>query len=197
MLTLHHISERDASEGYPGPVPALQRVWEFAQMLDLYRQRRPRSVLEVGSYHGGTLYHWLTTAAPGAFVVSVDLPPAGVDNRALFHAWCPPGVELHCLRGDSRDPAILAAVEGIGPFDWVFLDAGHAREEIAADWAAYRPLVADGGVIALHDILPGRGPQAWIEVCPVWRAIQRQGYVTQEIVASEDVNWGGIGVVYL
>lgn len=196
MLRLDTTTYRDASEGYDGPVLALQRRWEFDQLLALYRQRRPRRVLEVGTYHGGTLYHWLTSATPGALVVSVDQPPPGAGDTALFHAWAPPGVALRCLRGDSTDPAMAAAAARFGPFDVIFLDAGHAEPEIRADWAHYSPLCAPGGVIALHDILPGRGAQAWIQVAPVWRDIQASGEVTQEIIASRDVDWGGIGVVY-
>lgn len=198
MLELAHITTRDASEGLPGtPVPILQRRWEFEQLLTLYRQRQPQRVLEVGTYHGGTLYYWLTNAIGGAIVISVDQPPAGVDNREHFYRWAPPLVQVRALHGDSTDPAMAAAVARFGPFDWIFIDAGHAQHEVQADWDYYRPLAADGGIIALHDILPGKGAQSWIQVDPVWRAIQRQGYATQELVADAGTDWGGIGVVYL
>lgn len=196
MLRFDTTMHRDASEGYDGPVPVLQRHWEFEQLLRLYVQRRPARVLEVGTYHGGTLYHWLRHAAPGTLVLSVDQPPAGTGDTALFHTWAPPRVELRCLRGDSTDPAMAAAASRFGPFDFVFLDAGHAEHEIRADWANYHPLCAPGSVIALHDILPGRGAQSWIQVAPVWRDIQAAGAVTQELIATREVDWGGIGVVY-
>lgn len=197
MINLAHISERDASEGYDGPVPVLQRRWEFDQLLKLYREQAPRRTLEVGTYHGGTLYHWLTNAPAGARVVSVDRPPPGVVQDEIFRRWAPPRVDLRLLRGDSADPEIVSAAARFGPFDFIFLDAGHATHEIRADWRAYSAMTAPGGIIALHDILPGRNGQAWIEVAQVWKEIQRDGYLTQEIVASEDVDWGGIGVVFL
>lgn len=196
MLNLAHITERDASEGYEGPVPVLQRRWEFAQLLTLYRHRAPLRVLEVGTYHGGTLYHWLAEAAAGATVVSVDSPPDGV-NRAHFQSWVPSRVSLVLLTGDSRDPDTIVGASRFGPFDWIFLDAGHAEYEVSDDWANYSAMAAPGAVVALHDILPGRGAQAWIEVDRLWCRLQRQGYVTQEIVASEHVDWGGVGIVYL
>lgn len=197
MLNLANISERDASEGYDGPVPTLQRRWEFDQLLKLYRQHAPQRVLEVGTYHGGTLYQWLKAAPAGARVVSVDRPPPGVVQDEIFHRWAPPRVDLRLLRGDSADPAMVSAAARFGPFEWIFLDAGHAAHEVRADWNNYSALAAPGGIVALHDILPGRNAQAWIQVAPVWKEIQRDGYLTQEIVASEDVDWGGIGVVYL
>ena len=129
--------------------------------------------------------------------MSVDSYATGVDNRHLYESWCREGVACIALAGDSRDAAIIEQAKAHGPYDFIFLDAGHAEHEVQADWDNYAPLVAPGGIIALHDILPGRGPQAWIQVAPVWQRIQRQGYVTQELVASVDVDWGGIGVVYL
>lgn len=197
MLNLHHTTARDASEGYDGPVPVLQRRWEFDQLLRLYRERQPRRVLEVGTYHGGTLYHWLREAVPGARVVSVDRPPDGVVQEDIFYRWAPAGVQLRLLKGDSTDPAMVSATGRFGLYDWIFLDAGHAESEIRADWRNYSALAAPGAIVALHDILPGRGAQSWIQVAPVWKEIQRAGYVTQEIVASEDVDWGGVGVIYL
>jgi predicted O-methyltransferase YrrM len=170
------------------PVGLLQRQWEITQLLTLYRLRQPRRVLEVGTYHGGTLKLW-ADAAWTPQLVSIDTFTAA-DPRADF-----PGVTF--LQGNSADPAIIVRAAEFGPFDFIFLDAGHARHEVQRDWENYLPLAVPSGIIALHDILPGRGAQAWIDVAPVWQQIRRQGFVTQELVASEDVNWGGIGIVYL
>lgn len=185
-LAITDVTDRDATD--LTPVGVLQRRWELQQLVDLYHRRMPKRVLEVGTYHGGTLAHW---AAAGWYpeIVSIDTFTAD-DPRARF-----PHVRF--LQGDSRDPAMVRAARRFGPFDFIFIDGGHSEQEAQDDWNAYHQLAAPGGVIALHDILPGRGAQSWIQVEPVWRRIQRQGYVTQEIVASVDVDWGGIGVVYL
>lgn len=179
----------------PTPVPIFQREWEFAQLLAIYQQRQPRRVLEVGTFHGGTLYHWLRLAAPGAVVVSVDSYREQVDNRPLYAGWTPAGVALHALMGDSRDPATIAQVASFGPYDWIFIDAGHYEAEVQADWDSYAPLAAPGGVVALHDICPS--PHDWIQVDRVWRRIQAQGYVTQELVCAYGLDWSGIGVVFV
>jgi len=98
----------------------------------------------------------------------------------------------------GRDPAIVEAARQFGPFDWIFLDAGHAEHEVQADVDNYLPLARPGGVVALHDILPGKNAQAWIEVHKVWQRLQRLGFVTQELVADpENVDWGGIGIVFV
>lgn len=40
--------------------------------------------------------------------------------------------------------------------DFVFIDALHTWEGMSGDWGAWSPLVAPGGVVALHDSRPGR-----------------------------------------
>lgn len=179
------------------PVPVLQRQDEFARLLALYRERRPRRVVEVGTYHGGTLYHWLRNAAPGAVVVSLDSYTTGVDNRALYDAWRPPGVTLHALAGDSRDPALAAQVRDlVGEADWLFIDAGHFEPEVRGDYALYAPLVADSGVIVLHDILD-HPAHPELQVWRLWRDIRASGARTEEIISDPNQDDCGIGVQYV
>ena len=51
----------------------LQVESELAQMVALYRERKPARVLEIGSWDGGTMRVWLTEAAPYAKIAAVDL----------------------------------------------------------------------------------------------------------------------------
>ena len=178
-------------------VPIFQHAWEFERLLELYRMRPPWHVLEVGTYHGGTLYHWLQNAQEGALVVSVDSYQAGVDNRALYEEWAPEGVGVRTIAGDSHAPETVRQAGLHAPYDWLFIDAGHLYEEVKADWESYGPMVAPGGIVAFHDILPPTAAWPEIEVERLWREIQAQGYVTQELVADAGAEWGGIGVVYL
>ena len=185
----------------PTPVPIFQDQYEWQQLLALYARAAPARVLEIGTYHGGTLYHLLRRAGPGAVVVSVDSYTAGVDNRALYPDWTPEGVTLHAIVGDSRASGTVARVAALGPYDFVWIDAGHYAVEVADDWRHYGALAAPGAIVAFHDIITHA---SWpsIEVEQVWRRIQRQGYVTQELVWStgvppNDQGWGGIGVVYM
>src|SRR6187551_415393 len=122
----------------PSVVPCLQREAEFTQLLDLYRERKPMSVLEIGTYHGGTLYHWLQNAQSGAMVVSVDSYATEVDNRHLYDEWTPDDVTLHVVEGNTHDPSTLAEVGKYSlSYEWVFIDAGHHYEEVKADWLNY------------------------------------------------------------
>ena len=178
--------------GPPTPVPIFQWSSEFETLLELYRRFSPRQVLEIGTYHGGTLYHWLTNAQP-ELVVTVDSYAVGVDNRHLYDEWVPSLTELHVIEGDSRDPAVREQVAAISPsFDWVFIDAGHYYAEVKSDWETFRPLARR--VVVLHDILPPTQAHPEIEVAYLWNEI-KQTHRTLEIVENRGAEWGGLGVV--
>jgi cephalosporin hydroxylase len=183
--------------GPPTPVPIYQWEQEFNALLELFREHDPASVLEVGSYHGGTLYHWLLNITPPAVVVAVDSYAVGVDNRHLYPDWTPDGVDLHVVVGDSRDPKVIEQAHEHGPYEWAFIDAGHYYHEVKADWENYRGMVASGGVCCFHDILPPSAEHPEIEVAWLWQEIKDAGYSTREIVANSEASWGGIGVVSL
>jgi len=194
-LPLH--KTRCLDYGPKAPVAVFQHIWELTALLDLYKQRKPKRVLEIGTYHGGTLYHWLQNAAKGATIVSVDSYAVGVDNRDLYLDWTPPNIKLVALCGDSHAPDTGLEVWRYGPFDWIFIDAGHYYAEVAKDWDIYSQMAAPGAVVAFHDISPPHPNHPEIEVQKLWREIQAQGYVTQELIASPTQDWGGIGLVYL
>jgi predicted O-methyltransferase YrrM len=182
----------------PAPVPIFQHQFEFQHLLSLYAARKPMRVLEVGTYYGGTLYHLLRLAPRGATVVSADIYNTGpdTDNRALYPDWTPDGVTLHVIVGDSRKSSTVRQVAAHAPFDFIWIDADHYEASVQLDWDNYGAMAAPGAIVAFHDIITH---ESWpsIEVEKVWRRIQAQGYVTQEIVAQPDAGWGGIGVVFM
>lgn len=58
------------------------------------------------------------------------------------------------LRMTGVAAAELWQREGREPPDFVFIDGDHSWQGIAGDWGAWSPLVARGGLIALHDSRP-------------------------------------------
>lgn len=156
-------------------------------------------MLEVGSYEGGSLYHWLRLAQPGAVVVSVD------ERRALDPVIVGPellngDVTLHPIVGDSTTALVVHAANAYGPFDWVFIDGGHDYATVCSDWLNYgAPVEITGGLVAFHDVAPHDDktvgvPMFW-EDLKVDEALH--GNETVEFVADPPAGWGGIGVVFL
>jgi predicted O-methyltransferase YrrM len=183
---------------YGSDIPTFQRGWELEQLINLFRKVNPRVVLEIGTFHGGTLRQWIQNIdlIPNPQIVSVDTYAAGVDNRHLFAEWVRNlTLDLVVVEGDSRMPDTIEKVSKYAPFDFIFIDADHYYDAVKLDWYNYRSMIKPGGIICFHDILDHPNHPE-IEVRKLWQEIQQQGYLTQEIVENPDADWGGIGVVY-
>jgi len=130
----------------PDDIEAYQNTWELDQMLAVVERLQPHSILEVGSMWGGTLWHWLQLAE---VVVSVDDEMRRAED---WEQWADEaGTDLHLLRGMSQDPDLVAKADGLGPYDFIFIDADHRYESVSADWQNYRGMIAPGGIFAFHD----------------------------------------------
>lgn len=187
---------------YSGAIVTAQIAWELDALVSLYDTIQPMHVLEIGSQFGGTLWHWLEGAQPGATIVNIDIlqnmtPEDAAALPDRWQSWVPQGVKLHTIIGRSDYPEVIAKVQKLMPeIDFLFIDAVHTYEGAKHDFLTYGPLVRKGGIIALHDLItPEFSPH--IQVWQLWREIQAAGYKTQELRANDDAAYGGIGVVYV
>lgn len=152
----------------------------------------PIRILEIGAWHGGTLWHWLRV---GTVVTVIDDEMRMAD---LWQEWAAlEDAELHLLKGVSQDPAILADAAKNDPYDVLFIDGDHSYEAVRQDWENYSPMVGSGGMVALHDIVerPGYGvSRLWGEIKSVpgmrWMEIV-------ETVEPGNESRCGIGVVWV
>lgn len=174
---------------------------EIEPLLRLVRDRQPRTILEIGTHRGGTLFLWSRVAAEEAEIISLDLPGGEFGGgyacwkRPLYRAFALPKQCIHLLQGDSHDPTSLAKVRALlnlRPLDFLLIDGDHTYEGVKKDFEMYGPLVRPGGLIAFHDIAEhvDRSCQVrtfWLELA------QRQS--TQEFIASPPAGWAGIGVL--
>lgn len=180
------------------PVEVHQWPYEFEALLKIHRRRKPKRLLEIGTYDGGTLYNWLRNAPKGGTVVSVDLYETEEhDNRALYDEWTPKGVNLEVIAASSTAPRTKKALLAMEPFDFAFIDGDHSYAVAASDYELCLRLVKKGGIIALHDIVPPPQPVPWMEVDQLWQEIKDGDFRTREIIGTPYQTWGGIGVVYV
>jgi predicted O-methyltransferase YrrM len=130
------------------PIPCVGQVpEELAQLVTLYKERRPKRVLEIGVWHGGTLREWL--AGWPDLVVAVDPDPQlprGF-NRRVKH-----GTEFVLITGRSQAAETVDGIRNHAPYDWIFIDGDHERTAVKADADLALSVVAPGGLILLHDI---------------------------------------------
>lgn len=179
-----------AGEGASVTVAMYQVQWEFDQLLQLVGN--PERVLEVGCYEGGTLKHWIERADK---VVAVD---DVCRNLVEWISWANGTCDFTWFCGDSTSEAVVSDVGLHGPYDMVFIDADHSMDAVRADVENYGKMIAPGGMLVLHDILPRPGygvSEVWAEL----KAAEGARYVEIAKNATEPGNDGpcGIGVLWM
>lgn len=114
--------------------------------VDLYQhhlggtRHRATRVLEIGIYRGASLQMW-SDYFPHAEVYGVDIKEVSV-----------PGPRIHTLQGDQSDPALLAELRDLGPFDVIVDDGSHRAPHVLASFAGLFSAVAPGGFYVIEDM---------------------------------------------
>jgi predicted O-methyltransferase YrrM len=219
-LAIGRVSEALSIDGFPDQADAavhevcqgalgagirpMQCPDELAALVREVEKAKPKSVLEIGTARGGTLLLLCRFAAAHATIVSVDLPYAR--NGGGYPRWKEPHYRhfaqanqtLHLLRADSHATATVETVAGLvgsRGFDFVLIDADHSYEGVKQDYQNYRPLLAEGGLLALHDILPNAGDPS-IDVNRFWAELEADPAVrTETIITDPGQGMYGIGLV--
>lgn len=176
---------------------------------------KPKRILEIGSWKGGSTLLFGRIVGADGFVVSIDLPlgrfggadfgiteeAARVRDREISERL--DGViyngcgRLWSIFASSHDAGALAgAVNSFrNPVDLVFIDGDHTLEGVRQDWEWYRWLVRPGGWVAFHDIrdTPWQR-ETGCRVDILWEEIAAK-YRPLKMWTLPSAEWGGIGAV--
>ncbi|MGH7345917.1 MAG: class I SAM-dependent methyltransferase [Candidatus Rokuibacteriota bacterium] len=182
---------------------AAQKPDELARLVEWLGERpEPRTVLEVGSFKGGTLWLWrrLWRAARIVAVDDFSLEPCEGCARRRAHSDCPhrrieaalgrwPRGRL--LSADSHAESSRARVTAWleGGCDFLHIDGDHSAEGVRRDVELYGPLVRPGGAMVLHDV----AGDAFPGVVELWRELEREPGAF--LILEGRADWGGLGVV--
>jgi len=155
-------------------------------------------LLEVGSYCGKSAVYLGAAARAGRnLLFSVDHHRGSEENQAGWEHHDPEVVDPATGRMDTL-PFFRRTIERAGledvvvavvgdspaiaahwrtPLGLVFVDGGHALDVVLADYEAWSPHVAAGGVLVFHDVFedPRDGGQAPFEV---WKRAVASGMFT-------------------
>ena len=180
---------------------AIQRTWELASLVAVVREIRPRTVLEIGTFSGGTLACWAETAAADAHLVCIDRLEDSYGiveveaHAAHLRRLIRPGQQLTFLPLDSQDAATAQNVKDVlkgVPVDFLWIDGDHREGAVRRDFELYSALVAPGGTIGFHDIHPDPAlpdNQAY----RLWRELKQRQPV-REFIDQDHPGGAGMGI---
>lgn len=147
---------------------------EFLPLLQL--MKGSRSILEIGSRYGASLFNFAANMPDGSRVVSVDLGrcpdvkehETGIwwrDICAHIAGWH----DMHLIQGDSHSEEVIKQITDLGPYDFIFIDGDHSSEGVREDWENFGHL---GKYVGFHDIgLPDVFP-LWCEIKKARRTVE-------------------------
>lgn len=167
-------------DGKPEYLPALQQVREeFSALLD--------AIAKAGLLGGRCLQLGIgeCRASHTVWNFLFQLRTVTIDWREILYSNA-----LDAMRpftgADTHSVRALRYAQDHGPYDFLFIDAGHTLDDVRADHLDYGPLVRPGGIIAFHDARERRG---YPEVA-VWRYLEMLG---------QPVNFAGeeVGVAWI
>ena len=157
-----------------------------------------RPLVEVGSYCGkSAVYLGSAASTGGTLLFSVDHHRGSEENQAGWEHHDPEVVDPGTGRMDTL-PFFRRTIERAGledavvavvgdspviaahwrtPLGLVFVDGGHALGVVLADYEAWSPYIAAGGVLVFHDVFedPRDGGQAPFEA---WKRAVASGLFT-------------------
>jgi len=178
---------------------------EILELLKMLNQFKPRHILEIGTALGGTLLLWTRIASNDATIISVDLPggPFGGGypwlRTFIYKVFARDRQRVVLIRGDSHSYETLSKIRqilGDTEIDFLFIDGDHSYEGVKKDFEIYSPLVREGGIIALHDIVPG--PEELVGGVPIFWNEVKQGLKDRSNIrvleVVKDWNQGGYGI---
>lgn len=181
---------------------------EFEKLLDHYIDLKAKNVLEIGSYFGSSLHHWLYYSTEGARIISVDLPirefcgsqdpRVPIQEFAIqteWRLWTKRNKnKLHLIQAASQLESTKAEVVKLlngELLDFLFIDGNHMLEAVTKDFDMYSSLVRSGGIIALHDI--GKAEEGGVHI--LWENLKKT-HKTIELL-HHPKSEKGIGIILI
>lgn len=142
---------------------ALQLRDELHSLAEIVRGLDPKTVMEIGTAQGGTLYTWSRYLETPSMYISIDIPGRTFAKnfyrrrQHYFDSFDPDTDTAFVWQNSHLDETydkvhqdLLGDEKNI---DFLLIDGDHSYEGVKQDFETYKNLVGEGGVIALHDIV--------------------------------------------
>lgn len=189
--------------------PIIQLPEDLLRLQEVIYRTKPDVIIETGIAHGGSLifYASLCKAMNHGRVVGIDIEIRPHNRKAIEEHELFEYITL--IEGSSIDTAIVEQVKAEvkpGERALIFLDSNHTKEHVAAELAAYSPLVSlDSYIVAMDGIMeqvvgaprtgadwswnnPRRAALEFVEQNPAF-VIEEPGFVFNESPLTERVTY--------
>lgn len=166
---------------------ASQGKRELGWLLGKVSDIQPKVIVEIGVHLGHSLKVWQDAFMPEILI--------GIDNESnpTLEEYLNTGVlQASMARFDSHDPGCVRMIEfllGGRKIDFLFIDGDHTYEGVKQDFETFKPLVAKGGIIALHDA--AETDNSSVEVNRYWQEIKNKKSELCQIDGT------GVGIYYV
>lgn len=126
-----------------------QDLEEFKWTLERIEALKPKIILEIGIFNGGTLQYWWELVKDGGILICIDPKP----QQKFFNKYIDMPSNFHFLPMYSNDPNTVETVRkilGDQKIDYIHIDGDHDIPHL--DYENYIGLLRDNGMISFHDI---------------------------------------------
>lgn len=177
---------------------------EITSLLEVVENIKPKTIMEIGTARGGTLFLFSKIIPEDSFIISLDLPGGSFGGGypwwkiPLYKSFAKDKQTINLIREDSHNLKTLRKIKkilGDRKLDFLFIDGDHTYNGVKKDFDLYKQLVKKGGIIAFHDVAL-HPPETKCEVSKLWNEVKKK-YEYKEFVEDWKQNWAGIGLIKL
>jgi cephalosporin hydroxylase len=181
----------------------MQHIEELIELAKVIEEKKPKTILEIGTARGGTLFLASQLADDDALIVSIDLPDGMYGGG--YPKWKIPfylsfkkaNQKIELIQGDSHSDEIYNQLVSIlkgRKIDYLFIDGDHTFEGVKKDFDTYTQLLNEKAVVAFHDIGKDLSEVPNHFVHEYWESIKKN-YNYREVIKDPKQSKLGIGMI--
>ena len=185
---------------YLRPWQHMSEILELAKLID---ERKPETILEIGTARGGTLLLSALLADPEALILSIDLQYGMYGGGypdwkiPLYKSFRQYNQQIELIQGDSHSAAVREQLERAldgRKIDYLFIDGDHTYDGVKQDFEMYKQFLSDDAFVAFHDIVSDKAPVPDHFVSVYWNDI-KNSYPHKEFIQDPAQSKSGLGVL--